>query len=265
MGSAVEAFVCLPPHMPLIMSSQPEQVPTIFDFVVQIDEDGFGLHEFALRSEWTAFEAACLIAGLQPIEIVGSNARVGVLESSMPSNEYLESFDHGCDRHASCSNHIAMLNRAILHRWPSGKVSAKEVVEWAVQSGAMESNAFTRGVLGVSVSGVSATARRPRKVTKDSGERDLEDRRGLHHAEKRLAILGAAIRELALAAAESGKIDRLLHGDSVNAAGLANHLDKFRNEIGLPDEAEHGFGPRQIEDVLREALKAADSLSTHKS
>lgn len=247
----------------MLTPSQP--FPVRFEFLI-VTDDSY-LREFALRLEWSAFEAACLIMGLQPIGIIeGDLARVGVLETSLFDNEYLDAFDRDHDRHEAYARNLRMLGKAVSLNWPGGTVDAKTLVEWALSKGEMRPDTFTDRVLGTSLVRIeSDLVRSLREELELRDTQAQEDLRGSHHAEKRLGILGVAIRELAESARDTGKIDRLFHGESVNAAGLATHLDRFRSDVGLPDENIRGFGPRQIEDVLRDALKAAEKLSTHKS
>lgn len=235
-----------------------------FEFAIVVDDSY--LREFALRLEWSAFEAACLIMGFRPIEVRGDLAVVGVLETSFFDNEYLDAFHRDHDRHETYVRNLRVLGNAISLNWPSERVSAKTLVAWALEKGEMKPSTFTDEVLGMSLMQIeSDLVCSLREEIKKRDSQAEEDLRGKHHAEKRVGILGVAIRELAESARDTGKIERLFHGESVNAAGLATHLDRFRSEIGLPDENIRGFGPRQIEDVIRDALKAAEKLSTHKS
>ena len=229
-----------------------------------VESDDF-LGVYALRHYWTPFEAACLIAGHQPGPDVSDDASIGVVETGLLTNELITEFNVDKARQKEVIDRVCQIGEALLERWPSEKIVASEAIEWALGKGFQCDSSFVQMVLG--------------RATNSEHEREIErlkdeiaalkrtlskqsDGRGKHFEDSRLAILGVAIRELALNLGNNpDKIESLLHGESVNASGLAKHLDENREGVGLPDTGETKFGCRQIQTVLQSALRSAKNLS----
>ena len=222
---------------------------------VLTDSDDF-LDSFALRHLWLPFEAACLIRGYEPKEIVGNSATVWIESQYSLSTTIIDEF---ASDDPEASRDLIDLTAAIIQKWGTKAIEAETVVEWALLKGEMTNTPFVRKVLGRVPyhEHIEETKRLRAEIEglKQAYANDT-DGKGKHHQEKRMAILGSTIQELAKLL-PANKIDNLMHGENVNAAGLATHLDTFRADLKLPAETTRGFSYRNIENTLRLALSEA--------
>lgn len=219
-----------------------------------IDSDEL-LDFFAIRPLWLPFEAACLIRGYIPHKVVKNSAIVYINYSDINHHSIGEVESSYDEKRLDLIN----LTEAIIQKWGEDLIGAETIVEWALGKGEMKDSGFVRKVLGrVYLQGYIEEIQRlnlendrwEKKYNKDT------DGKGKHHQDKRLAILGSTIEELAKHLPES-KIDNLMRGNTVNATGLATYLDTYRVDVKLPAPTTSGFSYRNIEDVLRLALSEA--------
>lgn len=229
-----------------------------------IESDDF-LDRFAVRHEWTPFEAACLVFGMEPGQIVDGTAVVGVTSNFALDQESVDKFettDH--DTAASVLN----LTESIQQRWSGATPTGQAIIEWAVNKGLIGNTPFVHQVLGIvpNAEHLDEIGRLHDRIEElETQLAKQSNNQGKHHQEKRLAVLGAAIKELALNLGDQpDKIAGLVRGDTVSATALANHLHLHRREIGVPSEDTVGFAYSGLEDTIRSALKAANSFSTDK-
>ncbi|TVO60558.1 hypothetical protein [Denitromonas ohlonensis] len=82
------------------------------------------------------------------------------------------------------------------------------------------------------------------------------DARGKHHEEKRLALLGWAIQELARCV-DDASIPQLTRSGNLNCEALTSHLDGLRDACGFPPETARGFSRQNLLATIREAVSAA--------
>ena len=263
-------------------------LPTYIRFCL-VESDDF-LDRFRLRDEWTPFQAACLIHGVSPEGFTSDAAIVGIHPDERITSELVDNFDlHNPELRKS----LRAATEAILVNNRSRRVNAKEILAWAISQGysppaalrfhllpapdlveepveELGANAVAESVpvsalhqeLLDSISDLTA-----QNVALQQQLDSVDDGRGKHHEEKRLAILGFALREIAVNFSDwKSKLPALYKGRTINAAGIAEHLTKYRDGIGIPDEASNqGFGYRNLEKTIRAALNAADKYSTHKT
>lgn len=245
------------------MTDTPNSLPTTIRFRLN-DSDDF-LSAFAIRPKWTAFEAACLIRGCEPGPVRDGLTTVGVVSTTMIDNQTLDDFEPKQDDLAEDITNIA---ESIRGKWGTEQPSAESVVEWAIGKGLMWDTPFTRKVLGrvPFAAHLEQVERLNKKIESLENRLPREfDGRGGHHEDKRNAILGVAIKELATNLGDQpDKIKGLFRGGRISATGLATHLDEYRSEVGLPSGEERGFSFGNLEDVLRLALSAAYKMSPDK-
>lgn len=230
-----------------------------------IECDEFFDH-YVLLDVWSAFDAACLLNQMEPIQIDGDAAVVGVISPDSIDQDALEAFSTYDQR---TEKFILGLAASIQHRWKTDMVPAREVVDWALAQKITGETTLTRKVLGRTSAHIYSNSETEHL---NARIRDLEtqlsrstDNRGKHHEDKRMAILGYAIKELAENFKDQpGKIDGLFRGGEICAAGIARHLDAFRKDLGIPDEETSGFGMRNISSTISFALTSADRFSTDK-
>jgi hypothetical protein len=223
-----------------------------------VESDDF-FHDFAIRHTWTPFEAACLICGMKPGPVVDGKVLVGVVSSELVCQQVLDEFK-AVD--AVAAIRLLTLARSVRQKWLPKDPVATEVIEWAVGKGLVWDTPFVRMVLGrvPEAAHLQEIERLHQRITTlEAAKSEADDGRGKHHEEKRMAILGAAIQELAKnLTVQQDKIDGLFRADRVNSSALANHLHEHRRAIGLPEENIQGYGYRAIADALRKSLAAAD-------
>jgi hypothetical protein len=223
-----------------------------------VESDDF-FHDFAIRHTWTPFEAACLIYGMKPGSVVDGQVLVGVV-SDEPICQ--QSFDEFEQVNVKTAIRILDLANSIKQKWFPGNPVATEVIEWALGKGLVCNTPFVLSVIGkvpeaAHLRQIEILNLRIAKL--EAARSSADDGRGKHHEEKRMAILGAAIQELANNLSEpNDKIDGLFRADQVNASALARHLDEHRGPIGLPDDNAQGYTYRAIEVTLRWSLSAAE-------
>lgn len=215
------------------------------------ESDDF-IFDYGALNEWTPFQAACVISGYRPGRIESGHARVGI-----PVDSYAETEIDEFDPCSVTRTRELLKLAAILARNAGGnKISANDAVHWAIGKCALsEKSSLARYVIG------SATAEK--HDTAPEAQPKL-DGRGKHHEEKRLAILGFVIAELARQI-DHEKIPGIQKGDKINAQTLADHMHKYRDDIDLPDEENSGFRHDSILEVLRKSLSAAQKYSRSKN
>lgn len=215
------------------------------------ESDDF-IFDYGALNEWTPFQAACVISGYRPGRIVSGQARVGIPVDSYTETE-IDTFDP-----CSVTRTRELLKlAAILARNAGGnQISASDAVHWAIgKSVLLEKSSLARYVIG------SATTEKQETVTE---AKPKQDGRGKHHEEKRLAILGFVIEELAKQI-DGDKIPGLEKAGKTNAQVLTDHIHKYRDEIGLPDDESSAFKHDSILGVIRNSLSAARKYSRSKN
>jgi hypothetical protein len=239
-------------------------LPDSIQFHLLESEEAFDA--FALRDKWTPFEAACLIKGMLPGQIVNGSARVGVVPEHRITQELIDKFE---SVQPDLSHELIGLASTIRSNVHANTADATEITTWALKKNLLSPQSpLVRQVLGVppklaTVDDLQVLRAENERLQKELG--NAGDSRGQHHQEKRLAILGAVIRELAQSIPDWEKeIPGLLRGGNVNASALAKHLASMRDAIGMPEESVAGFAHRNVEDAIREALKATKELFTDK-
>ena len=156
---------------------------------------------------------------------------------------------------------VLTVEKSLRQQWPDADPIASDVILWALGKGLIADGSFTRTVLGtVPESDLHDENKRLREQIEclESDRKDTLDSRGQHHEEKRLAILGFAIKELVLQCESSSA---LLRGNEVNATALTNFLHERRDELGVPPDNEAGFSFRAIQTSLSKALSEAKSCA----
>ena len=236
--------------------------PDRVEFYLCLDEHDDFLEGYLRLRHWTPFEAACLIRGYRPGTISHGIAKVGVI---LPHAIDQQSIDEFKPLDPTASDDLILLAREIVdHNKDATKVRAYDVIRWAqgreviapssrlAQFFSSESHSDAAGATGRSTSPEPSEATAASKGT------------GKHHEEKRLAILGFVIQELAKNIPE-GKIDRLEHGVELNSSGLASHVHRYRDSLGVPSEETSGFSFKAVEECIRKAVQAAKKYSTKKA
>lgn len=214
------------------------------------ESDDF-IFDYGALNEWTPFQAACVISGYRPGRVVSGHARVGI-----PVESYSETEIGEFDPCSVTRTRELLKLAAILARNAGGnQISASDAVHWAIGKCALsEKSSLARYVIGTATNEKQETA---------TEAKPKQDGRGKHHEEKRLAILGFVIEELAKQI-DGEKIPGLEKAGKTNAQALTDHIHKYRDEIGLPDEESSGFKHDSILEVLRCSLSAARKYSRSK-
>ncbi|MBD5801790.1 hypothetical protein AZOA_12140 [Azoarcus sp. Aa7] len=210
---------------------------------------------------WTPFEAACLIRGCKPGKISDGLAKVGITLSHTIDQRSIDDFN---PHDPSASDDLILLTRAIAEsKKDAPMIRAHDVVRWAQERGLITPS--SRLVRFVSSQSHSDAADAPDATTPTEQPETAAayEGTGKHHEEKRLAILGFVIQELARNVA-SEEITRLTRGGEFNSAGLADHIHALRDTIGMPPEETTGFSHRAVEQCIRSAVREAKNYSTDK-
>lgn len=215
------------------------------------ESDNF-IFDYGALNEWTPFQAACVISGYRPGRVVSGHARVGIPIESYTETEIGE-FDPCCQTR---TRELLKLAAIIARNAGGNQVSASDTVNWSIGKNVLSAKSqLARYVIG------SATEE---EQDSPSEAPPKADGRGKHHEEKRIAILGFVIAELARNI-DSEKIPGLVKKDKISAQVLTDYMHQYRNGIDLPDDESIGFKHDSILDVLRKSFSAAQKYSRSKN
>jgi hypothetical protein len=229
------------------------------------------LSDYVLLKNWSPFEAACLINGIKPGAIVNGVTKVGIVP------EELNRYDENPQKWIPKSELINLTKIILRNNDKKISISAKKLVEWAVETRQLHSKSYLAQILTVNpnknfdpptdispIEGDIQQQLNEANLKVKSAQSRIEllqteliqakknlKMTGKNHKENRLTILGAALNELALVCSN----EQFTKNGRLVATQISSHLDEHRDLYNIPNT--HGFSYENILATIRDSIKAA--------